>query len=238
MSLVLSADVFKSIELQVSQLFRRQLICPHRPGQWCSVSEHLTLSEAKEVAAREAADGVLHAALWWRVGRDAHSDAPNLARRTQLLAVDFVGPYLRKSAAKVSRTLCVDVADVRSAMVFGALYGLALTDDGDDVRNKIMRTAHDAGWAVERANPVERTTDPHSLVDRRGGCDDYTPVRDESDVHAVDEVDASLRDRISGERWGATLHRLGILEDFLTKGSGQMPESESGLSHTQQEDAE
>ncbi|MEW2157063.1 hypothetical protein AB0950_17445 [Streptomyces sp. NPDC007189] len=166
MSLLPSADVFRSIELKVSQLLGGQLVCPHAPGERCSVAEHLTLSEAKDAAARDATDVALRDALWRCVGRDARSDLPSLAQRSQLLALYFVVPYLRKSAGRVSRRLCVDVAEVRSAMVFGALYGLALATDGDDVRDEIVRAANAAGWAVERADPAERTTDPHSLVDR------------------------------------------------------------------------
>ncbi|MGW2049994.1 hypothetical protein ACWCPF_33165 [Streptomyces sp. NPDC001858] len=226
MSLLPSADVFRSVELKVSQLLSGQLVCPHGPGERCSVGEHLTLSEAKEAAARDAADIALRDALWRHVGREARSDVPNLAQRSQLLALYFVTPYLRKSAARVSRRLCVDVAEVRSAMVFGALYGLALAAEGDDVRDEVVRAANAASWAVERADPAERTTDPHRLVDRASRCDDdYSPIRNESDIQAVDETDPLLWERISGERMGAALHRLGLLGEFLA--SGQVPEGES-----------
>lgn len=43
----------------------------------------------------------------------------------------------------------------------------------------------------------------------------------------VDETDPLLWGRIGGERMGATLHRLGLLGEFLASGSGQMPEGES-----------
>ncbi|MFD9206707.1 hypothetical protein ACFVZM_10550 [Streptomyces sioyaensis] len=239
MSLLSSADVFKSIELTVSRLHRGQLICPHGIGVRCSAGEHLTLSEAKEAAAREAADGALSAALWSRVGREAHSDVPDLARRGQLLALYFVAPCLRRSAAKVSRTLYVDVGDVRSAMVFGALQGLALAEDGDDVRNKVVRTAHDAGWAVERADPAERVMDPKSLVDRGGGYDDdCVPFRGASDVQVVDEVDSELRERISAERWGAALQQFGALESFLDAGSGPVSGGELHGLHGPRENQE
>jgi hypothetical protein len=191
------------------------------------VGEHLTLSEAKEAAARDAADVAMRDAVWRYVGRDARSDVPNLARRSQLLALYFVIPYLRKSAARVSRRLCVDVAEVRSAMVVGALYGLALAVEADDVRDEVVRAANAAGWAVERADPAERTTDPHSLVDRGSRLDDgYSPIRKESDTQVVDEVDPALSERVSGERMGATLHRLGLLDEFLAAGSGQVPKGE------------
>lgn len=112
-------------------------------------------------------------------------------------------------------------------MVFGALYGLALAAEGDDVRGEVVRAANAAGWAVERADPAERTTDPHSLVDRVNRFDDgYSPIRKESDIQVVDETDPLLWERISGERMGAALHRLGILGEFLASGSGQMPEGE------------
>ncbi|MFI6621057.1 hypothetical protein [Streptomyces sp. NPDC050528] len=195
------------------------------------MSEHLTLSEAKEAAARDAVDSALRDALWRCVGRDAQSDVPNLARRSQLLALYFVVPYLRKSAAKVSTRLCVDVADVRSAMVVGALYGLAAAADSDDIRDQVVRAAYAAAWAVERADPAERTKDPQSLVAGAGiHHDDYSPLRDESGIEAVGEMDASLRERISGERTGATLHRLGILDKFLAAGSEGMAEGELGVS--------
>ncbi|MEV1069186.1 hypothetical protein [Streptomyces sp. NPDC050263] len=174
------------------------------------MGEHLTLSEAKDAAARDAADVALRDALWRCVGRDARSDLPNSAQRSQLLALYFVIPYLRKSAGRVSRRLCVDVAEVRSAMAFGALYGLALATEGDDVRDKVVRSANAAGWAVERADPAERATDPHSLVDRVSRFDGgYSPIRNESDIQVVDEMDPLLWGRISGERMGATLHSLG-----------------------------
>ncbi|MGA5559858.1 hypothetical protein ACPCUV_01510 [Streptomyces platensis] len=239
MSLLPSADVFRSVELQVSQLHRGQLICPHVPGESCSAREHLTLSEAKEAAARDAADSALRDALWRCVGRDAHSDVPHLARRGQLLALYFVVPYLRKSAAKVATRLCVDVADVRSAMVFGALCGLALATEGDDVRNEVVRAAHAAGWAVARANTAERTTDPHTLVDREGRQgDDYSPIRNASDVHVVSEVDSSLREQIGGERMGATMQHLGILEEFLASDTPQASEGESDECAGPQEETE
>ncbi|MGW2097626.1 hypothetical protein ACWCPX_07960 [Streptomyces olivaceoviridis] len=239
MSLLPSADVFRSIELKVSQLLGGQLVCPHAPGERCSVGEHLTLSEAKDAAARDATDVALRDALWRCVGRDARSDLPNLAQRSQLLALYFVIPYLRKSAGRVSRRLCVDVAEVRSAMVFGALYGLALVTEGDDVRDEVVRSANAAGWAVERADPAERTTDPHSLVDRASRCDDgYSPIRNESDIEVVDEMDPLLRGRISGERMGATLHRLGLVGEFLALGSGQVPEGESDELDGPQREAE
>ncbi|MEV7738799.1 hypothetical protein AB0O75_43250 [Streptomyces sp. NPDC088921] len=223
MSLLPSADVFRSIELKVPQLLGGQLVCPHVPGERCSVGEHLTLSEAKEAAARDAADAAVRDALWRCVGRDARSDVPNLAQRGQLLALYFIIPYLRKSAARVSRRLCVDVAEVRSAMLVGALYGLALAAEADDVRDEVIRAANAAGWAVERSDPAERTTDPHSLVDRASLLDDdYSPIRNESDIQAVGEVDSLLGERISGERVGATLHRLGLLAAFLASGSGQV----------------
>ncbi|MPY41080.1 hypothetical protein FNH04_14530 [Streptomyces phyllanthi] len=75
-----------------------------------------------------------------------------------MLALYFVLPYLRKSAARVSRRLCVDVAAVRSAMVFGALYGPALAAESNDVRDEVVRAANAAGWAVERADPAARTS--------------------------------------------------------------------------------
>lgn len=84
-SLLPSADVFRSIELKVSELLGGQLVCPHAPGERCSVGEHLTLSEAKDAAARDAADLALRDTLWRCVGRDARSDLPNLAQRSQCL---------------------------------------------------------------------------------------------------------------------------------------------------------
>ncbi|MFE7612106.1 hypothetical protein [Streptomyces celluloflavus] len=231
MSLLRSTDVFKAIELQVSQFFCGQLICPHLPGERCLMSEHLTLSEAREAAARHAADAALRDAVWRCVGRYAHSDAPDMAHRGQLLALWFVIPYLRKSAAKVSRTLYTDVADVRSAMIYGALLELAVAGDGGDVRERVMRAANDAGWEVERANPAERTTDPNSLVDRASWHDgDREFVSDEPDIHIVGDVDPRLQERIIGESLGATLHGLGILEEFLSSDSEQAPEGESGAS--------
>ncbi|MEU3895879.1 hypothetical protein [Streptomyces sp. NPDC045251] len=114
-------------------------------------------------------------------------------------------------------------------MVFGALYGLALALEGDDVRDEVVRSANAAGWALDRADPAERTMDPHSLVDRTSRCDGgYSPIRNESDIQAVDEADPLLWERISSERMGATLHRLGLLGDFLALGSEQEPEGESG----------
>ncbi|MEU6193781.1 hypothetical protein [Streptomyces sp. NPDC047061] len=194
MSLLPSADVFRSIELKVPQLLGRQLVCPHVPGERCSVGEHLTLSEAEEAAARDAADAAVRDALWRCVGCDARSDVPNLAQRGQLLA----------------------------------LYGLALAAEADDVRDQVLRAANAAGWAVERADPAERTTDPRSLVDRASLLgDDYSPIRNDSDIQVVGEVDSLLGERISGERMGATLHRLGLLGAFLASGPGQMPEGES-----------
>ncbi|MFP3989419.1 hypothetical protein U9R90_18380 [Streptomyces sp. E11-3] len=239
MSLLPSADIFKSIELQVSQLLRGQLVCPHAPGQRCSASEHLTLSEAKAAAARDAVDVALRDALWRGVGRDAHSDVPNLARRSQLLALYFITPYLRKSAARVSATFCVDVADVRSAMVFGALHGLAMVTHGNDVRGEVVRAANAAGWAVPRADPAERTTDPYSLAAYGGGRDDgYSPTRGESGVEVIGSMDAALRKRISGERMGATLHHLGILHELLALERDQLPEGDSGEPDGTQEEAE
>ncbi|AEY90295.1 hypothetical protein SHJG_5027 [Streptomyces hygroscopicus subsp. jinggangensis 5008] len=124
-------------------------------------------------------------------------------------------------------------------MVFGALYGLALVTEGDDVRDEVVRSANAAGWAVERADPAERTTDPHSLVDRASRCDDgYSPIRNESDIEVVDEMDPLLRGRISGERMGATLHRLGLVGEFLALGSGQVPEGESDELDGPQREAE
>jgi hypothetical protein len=239
MSLLPSADVFRSIELKVPQLLGGQLVCPHVPGERCSVGEHLTLSEAKEAAARDAADAAVRDALWRCVGRDARSDVPNLAQRGQLLALYFIIPYLRKSAARVSRRLCVDVAEVRSAMLVGALYGLALAAEADDIRDEVIRAANAAGWAVERSDPAERMTDPHSLVDRASLLDDdYSPIRNESDIQAVGEVDSLLGERISGERMGATLHRLGLLAAFLASGSGQVPGGESDELDGRQKEAE
>ncbi|MFE0414220.1 hypothetical protein [Streptomyces tendae] len=237
MPLLPSADVFRSIELKVPQLLGGQLVCPHVPGARCSVGEHLTLTEAKEAASRDAADAAVRDALWRRVGRDARSDVPSLARRGQLLALYFIVPYLRKSAARVSRRLCVDVAEVRSAMLVGALYGLALAAEADDVRDGVIRAANAAGWAVERSDPAERATDPHHLVDRASLLDgDYSPIRNESDVQAVGEVDSLLGERISGERMGATLHRLGLLAAFLASGSVHVPGGESdGLDGLQKE---
>ncbi|MFJ9408806.1 hypothetical protein [Streptomyces sp. NPDC101393] len=162
-----------------------------------------------------------------------------MARQSQLLALYFVVPYLRKSAAKVSRSLCVDVADVRSAMVFGALCGLALVADHDDVRNEVVRAANAAGWAVDRADTAERTTDPHILVDREGRYgEDYSPIRKESDVQVVTEVDASLRERISGERLGATLHHLGLVDEFLASDAGRAAEGEPDKLSGPQEEVE
>ncbi|MBF6046339.1 hypothetical protein GO001_14070 [Streptomyces sp. NRRL B-1677] len=217
MSLLCSADVFKSIELRASQLFRGELICPHEPGERCSATEHLTFSEAKEAAARHAADVALRDAVWRSVERYAHSDVPGTAQRGQLLALSFVTPCLRKTAAKVSRTLYVDMADVRSAMIYGALCGLAVAGVGDDVREGLVRAANSAGWAVERADPAERTTDPYALVDRkREHSDHHELARDESDIQIVEEADPAMRQRINGESLGATLHGMGLLEDFLS----------------------
>ncbi|WCN01846.1 hypothetical protein [Streptomyces sp. M92] len=124
-------------------------------------------------------------------------------------------------------------------MVFGALYGLALALEGDDVRDEVVRSANAAGWAVDRADPAERTMDPHSLVDRTSRCDEgYSPIRNESDIQAVDEADPLLWERISSERMGATLHRLGLLGEFLALGSEQEPEGESGEPDGPQREAE
>ncbi|MFD4508357.1 hypothetical protein [Streptomyces sp. NPDC058457] len=167
-------------------------------------------------------------ALWRCVGRDARSGVPNLAQRGQLLALYFIIPYLRESAARVSRRLCVDAAEVRSAMLVGALYRLALAAEADDVRDEVVRAANAAGWAVERADPAERTTDPRGLVDRSSLLDDdYSPIRNDSDIQVVGEVDSLLGERISGERMGATLHRLGLLGVFLASDPGQVPDVES-----------
>lgn len=138
MSVLCSADVFKAIEVQIPNFLNGQLICPHAPAEKCSVSEHLTLSEAREAAARHAADAALREAVWKCVGRYAHSDTPDKAQRGQLLALWFIIPYLRKMASKVSRTLYVDLADVRSAMIDGALHELALVDDREDIRERVM----------------------------------------------------------------------------------------------------
>jgi hypothetical protein len=91
---------------------------------------------------------------------------------------------------------------------------------------------------VERSDPAERTTDPHSLVDRASLLDDDYSPRNESDIQAVGEVDSLLGERISGERMGATLHRLGLLAAFLASGSGQVPGGESDELDGRQKEAE
>ncbi|SEG95205.1 hypothetical protein SAMN05216223_13262 [Actinacidiphila yanglinensis] len=113
-------------------------------------------------------------------------------------------------------------------MVFGALYGLALAVEGDSVREKVVRAANAAGWAVERADPAERTADPHSLAVRanRWG-DDYSPVRGESDIQMIAEMDPLAQEHIDGERMGATLYRLRLLGEFFASASGPAPEGGS-----------
>ncbi|MFF4030541.1 hypothetical protein ACFYZ2_12370 [Streptomyces sviceus] len=92
---------------------------------------------------------------------------------------------------------------------------------------------------MERSDPAERTTDPHSLVDRASLLDDdYSPIRKESDIQAVGEVDSLLGERISGERMGATLQRLGLLAAFLASGSGEAPGGESDELDGLQKEAE
>ncbi|MEX2982263.1 hypothetical protein [Streptomyces sp. C36] len=238
MSLLCSVDVFKAIDSQVSRLFRGQLICPHARGEICSASEHLTLSEAKEAAARHADDTALRDAVWRCVERYAHSDSPDMAHRGQLLALWFVIPYLRKSAAKVSRTLYADVADVRSAMIYGALCELAVVQDGDDVRERVMRAANAAGWKVERVSLLEHTTDPHTLGDHRWQQDEgHSFARDESGVQAVGKVDPSLWQRIRGESLGATLYGMGLLNEFLSP-AWEQETSEAESDAPKEEDSE
>ncbi|MEW2157064.1 hypothetical protein AB0950_17450 [Streptomyces sp. NPDC007189] len=68
--------------------------------------------------------------------------------------------------------------------------------------------------------------------------DGYSPIRNESDIQVVDEMDRLLWGRISGERMGATLHRLGLLGEFLASGSEQVPEGESDELDGPQKEAE
>ncbi|MGW1562464.1 hypothetical protein ACWCQ1_38995 [Streptomyces sp. NPDC002144] len=119
------------------------------------------------------------------------------------------------------------------------MYELALAAEADDVRHEVVRAANAAGWAVERAHPAERTTDPRSLVDRASLLgDDYSPIRNDSDIQVVGEADSLPGERISGERMGATLHRLGLLGAFLASGAGQLPEGESDRLDGLQKEAE
>lgn len=119
-------------------------------------------------------------------------------------------PGVAVSARKASATLHVDVADVKASMIFGALYGLAESSgspDIRDIRTKVVRAANAAWWAVPRADPLERTMDPQTLIDfvcRPG--EDYSPHREAWEIEAVDDVSASLQERIDGERMGATPH--------------------------------
>lgn len=111
------------------------------------------------------------------------------------------------STRKASATLYVDVADVKASMIFGASYGLAESSGSPDIRTKVVRAANAAEWAVPRADPLERTMDPQTLIDfvcRPG--EDYSPHREAWEIEAVDDVSASLQERIDGERMGATPH--------------------------------
>ncbi|MBP0457006.1 hypothetical protein JFN87_05750 [Streptomyces bomunensis] len=124
-------------------------------------------------------------------------------------------------------------------MVFGALYGLALGARADDVRDEVVRSANAAGWMVERADPAERTTDPQSLVDRASPIDDgYTPIRNESDIQVVDGEDPLVKERVGGERMGATLHRLGVLGEYLGSDPRLGPEGDADEAVATQEEVE
>ncbi len=92
-----------------------------------------------------------------------------------------------------------------------------------------MRGANAAGWAVERANPAERTTDPHSLAGRPYRHEeDCEFALDESGIRLVGDATPRLCERISGERLGATLLGLGLLEEFLSSDGERATEDKSG----------
>jgi hypothetical protein len=219
MTLVKYADSFKSIDSAVQVLFRGKLICPHLDGGSCARSEHLTISEAKELAASHAEDEELRSALWVRVLRGARSDIPDIALNWQLLGVWFVVPYLARHAHKVSRTLAVDTADVRAEMIIGALRGIAIADECDDVRHQVVKSALSAGWRVERADRAEMSFGLQEIMDRENLSRSGYVLRDvPQGVMHVREITQGMERRIAGERLGSVLHGMGILDEYLDGG--------------------
>ncbi|MEU6173987.1 hypothetical protein ABZ832_18950 [Streptantibioticus parmotrematis] len=210
-----------AIDTWVERLYSDERLCLHSSASPCDPDEHLRLDEVRSAGSYQATDEGLRQEIWSQVARLVRSERKGESARWSVIAVWLLLPMVRSGSRVIARTRGAELADVRSAMVTGALTGLAAPDlmDQADIRSALVAQAFAHARRAARRPAEEMPTgsvelwSPASPAAGGERADPEASSWAPHDIICVRWLTPDLARRVQGERLGELAERLGLLEN-------------------------
>ncbi|MEU6043466.1 hypothetical protein [Streptomyces griseus] len=209
-------DVFALITERILRDCGGEPVCAHVGDvQACTIKTHFPYQVLREKVRLGRSKSTASLRLWESVGTLAREGDQRDRDKWLTILLDLLTPYFGGWSKELARRWHYDAADIRSAMVEGALEAW-FSGEGSVSAGKLLDLMMNRAFASARAlvaaeRPETCSVGSQYLIDDSVLEEDLT-LRASSiiDSHAVRDPDAD--ERIRGERTGALLQRMGVME--------------------------
>ncbi|MFB7761520.1 hypothetical protein [Streptomyces xiamenensis] len=208
-------DVFTLITERVLRDCGGEPLCAHVGNvQMCAVKKHSTYQALREKVRLGRSKSVASMRLWESVVTLAREGSQQEREKWLMILLDLLTPYFEGWSKDLARKWNYEVADIRSAMMEGALEAWFSMPGGmpsKELLNSMMtRAFKGARGLVEAASSETCTAGTEDLIAATSHEEDLT-LRASSIVETRAAPDPNSNERIRGEREGALLQRMGVM---------------------------
>ncbi|MDO0934421.1 hypothetical protein QQY66_23090 [Streptomyces sp. DG2A-72] len=213
-------DVFALITERVLRDCGGEPICAHVGDvQVCAIKSHPTYQVLRDKVRLGRSKSVASLRLWESVGTLARESDRQEREKWLMILLDLLTPYFGGWSKELARKWHYDVSDIRSAMVEGALEAWFSRASGTPSKRLLdtmmTRAFTSARELVESGSSETCATGAECLIADAAHEEDST-LRASSIIDASTVRDPEADERIRGERTGALLQRMGVMDHVKT----------------------
>ncbi|MCF1595748.1 hypothetical protein [Streptomyces muensis] len=213
-------DVFAVITERVLRDCGGEPICAHVGDvQVWAIKSHPTYQVLRDKVRLGRSRSVASLRLWESVGTLARESDRLEREKWLMILLDLLTPYFGGWSKELARKWHYDVSDIRSAMVEGALetwFSRAGGTPSKKLLDTMMTRAFtSARELVESGSSETCATGAEYLIADAAHEEDST-LRASSIIDASTVRDPDADERIRGERTGALLQRMGVMDHVKT----------------------
>ncbi|MEV0115055.1 hypothetical protein AB0H77_17660 [Streptomyces sp. NPDC050844] len=213
-------DIFALITERVLRDFGGEPICAHVGDiHACAIKNHPTYWSLRDRVRLGRSRSVGSLRTWESVGSLAREGDQPEREKWLIMLLDLLTPHFGGWSKELARKWNYEVSDIRSAMVEGALeawFSHVESTPSRKLLDTMMARAFARARSLVDAGSSETCAEDVSQFATDVTEEEDSTLRASSIIDATIVLDPDADERIRGERTGALLKRMGVMEHAMT----------------------
>ncbi|AYG81593.1 hypothetical protein DWB77_03753 [Streptomyces hundungensis] len=213
-------DVFALISEAITRDFRGEPICAHVGDvRACTIKSHPPYKVLRKTVRLGRSRSVKSLRLWESVVTLAREGEPQEREKWLMILLDLLTLHFRGWSKELAQQWSYDLSDIRSAMVHGALeewFSAPTGTPSNKLLDAMMARAFASARALVEAGRSETCAVSVEDLMADAAYEEGSTLRAASILDASTMLNPDSDERIRGERTGALLQSMGVMDHVKT----------------------